>query len=244
MTKVAPAVFLTRVTDNDSFWWLLAAILGALGLLSRLALPGPDLLVAGLGVALAPCVVGYARPTRAWRWGVASVLGAFVVVVVTDLGQAVTAMFLLPVYALLTLPAIGAAYLGVLFRVGLPRRVELRQTNRDSRLWALSFLLGLLAGGIAVTAESLAVAAPAFFLAALVMGALERNRVWRWAIAVGLGLPICTMARVVVDGFRDAASHNLWPIELAFSCAFAMALSFGGAGVGTLVRRGIVRGGQ
>ena len=47
MTKVAPAVFLTRVTDNDSFWWLLAAILGALGLLSRLALPGPDLLVAG-----------------------------------------------------------------------------------------------------------------------------------------------------------------------------------------------------
>ena len=58
---------------------------------------------------------------------------------------------------------------------------------------------------------------------------------------MGLGLPICTMARVVVDGLRDAASHNLWPIELAFSLAFAMALSFGGVGVGTLVRSGLDR---
>ncbi|NWJ39818.1 MAG: hypothetical protein HXX12_02455 [Geothrix sp.] len=59
----------------------------------------------------------------------------------------------------------------------------------------------------------------------------------RGGLVVGAAVPCAVMARVVVDGMKDATSHNLWPFEVVFAAAFGFALAYAAGLLGLLCRR-------
>lgn len=50
-------------------------------------------------------------------------------------------------------------------------------------------------------------------------------------------LPAAVMALVVVDGWEDPSSHNLWPLELVFAFVVGVVPVLGGVLLGLLLRR-------
>ncbi|MGB2959967.1 MAG: hypothetical protein WBD30_13850, partial [Bacteroidota bacterium] len=153
-----------------------------------------------------------------------------------------TELVTVPIYALIAIPAMLGAYVGSYSK----RRVlksKKKLINKETLLpWSLGLVLGLLVSGI----PTLLVADYGFnnllpywsiglFIASLKMGVTFPVRVWRWGMAVGLGLPIAVILRVIVDVSRDSSSHNLFPFEILIALCIAAVCSFLGAYLGTMV---------
>lgn len=95
--------------------------------------------------------------------------------------------------------------------------------------WAIPY--GKVALPNALYGPGLAVVA----ISALVLRAYRVTSFWRTTYMVGGSVPMAVMARVVVDGVRDATSHNLWPFELAIALVVGFACAAAGAAVGSLI---------
>lgn len=71
--------------------------------------------------------------------------------------------------------------------------------------------------------------------AALALRAVGAAAVWEAALATGLSVPACVLARVAVEGMADPSSHNLWPLEVILSLPIGAAAGVAGAVVGGLI---------
>lgn len=70
---------LKQLTYKDGFWWCVSAVLGSIVWIIPNALrfgltEESALLLATISLLLLGAVIGFLRPTRPWRWGIASVL--------------------------------------------------------------------------------------------------------------------------------------------------------------------------
>jgi hypothetical protein len=59
---------------------------------------------------------------------------------------------------------------------------------------------------------------------------------WRVMGIVGSSVPAAVLARVIVDGVRDAGSHNLFPLEIIIALIMGLGCALIGAFIGTIVR--------
>jgi hypothetical protein len=59
----------------------------------------------------------------------------------------------------------------------------------------------------------------------------------RATLAAGSAVPGAVMVRVIVDGFRDPTSHNLWPFEIVLMGGLGYGLAFIAALTGRLLRQ-------
>lgn len=71
------------------------------------------------------------------------------------------------------------------------------------------------------------------FLVAIFISIIRPDRVWRWAIAVGLGLP----AAVILSVMADPEAYQLLPLTIILSVLIAIPPALAGAYFGKLVRR-------
>ena len=124
--------------------------------------------------------------------------------------------------------------------------VTLEPGKRSLGLLSLALLPGFVVGWIWLATgysdfdetgwDGLLAGMAGFFLAALVMGAVEeKHRAWRSAIAVGLWMPIFSCAQLFKYWAIDPTSHNLPPFELAFYSVLAAFAALLGAYAGVIL---------
>jgi hypothetical protein len=77
----------------------------------------------------------------------------------------------------------------------------------------------------------------AFLLIAAGAGGWSALRPGRAVLAVGTAVPVAVVLRVVVGGFRDPTSHNLWPFEVLIMAVPGFALATLGVLAGRRLRR-------
>ncbi len=80
------------------------------------------------------------------------------------------------------------------------------------------------------------------FAAALAARLYSGKSFMRVVMVMGAAVPTVVMMRVVIDGVRDATSHNLWPLEVIIAIFVGGAVALMGALAGSvmlwLLRRG------
>jgi prolipoprotein diacylglyceryltransferase len=70
------------------------------------------------------------------------------------------------------------------------------------------------------------------FAASLVLCFTGKASFVRSFLVVGFAVPAVALARVIVEGFKDPTSHNLWPLELVIALAVGILVAFPGALLG------------
>jgi hypothetical protein len=99
-------------------------------------------------------------------------------------------------------------------------------------IYVLAVLLGLAAGMLEITINDLLVTAIFVMIATMVLGFMRPERAWRWAIIVGIGVPLFRLgAYLALNQNSDRA--QIW--ESALSLVTGMV----GAYAGVLGRRGV-----
>jgi hypothetical protein len=239
---------------TDFFVWVLAALLG----LASMALPGfldlqTPLTIAHMNLFLSGVVVGYFKPHRPWRWGIATVLLFPVTEFVglttaplpsgpaSHLDSLLYLLVKLPIYALQALVALLGAYTASIARLGLPSSCFSTACARSVLHWLLGFALGLVVGSVPLLVAPrhliFLLWMTGLFLSATVLGVTESSRVWRWGIAVSIGLPTSVILQIIFDIVSGRAPHNVFPIEILVALIIALPSAFLGAYFGVLMKR-------
>jgi hypothetical protein len=82
-------------------------------------------------------------------------------------------------------------------------------------------------------------------LAALVAAgailAFTGTRFTKAFLVPGLAVPAAAMARIVVEGFADKTSHNLWPFEIVIALGIGIPVALVGALLGRLLAKALGR---
>lgn len=255
---------LSKLKYNDYVWWSAACLAGAvMWSLPFLLHPeakddGTSVLIATLALLLSGMAFGYFKPQRPWRWALASVLLLPIIELITiaaapkegasSLSLVQSLPYLLvkvPIYALQGLPVLIGAYLGAYVKKRAAKDDSVSVSKRQNRIWWLGFILGFLSGVpyYLATPRVQASTFPAFlfslviiilFLSAMGISFSRPQKVSRWAIAVGVGLPAAVICRIIIDLIQDSSSHNLFPIEIFISLVIAVPSTFAGAYAGLL----------
>jgi hypothetical protein len=192
-------------------------------------------------------VLGYQRPEKPWRWGVASVA----LVPVVGIIFAPTPLWLVVQMAVAMVPgacSMAGAYAGAYLRGRSQVREALAADASHGRMGWAGFGLGLVASyPFELSASNihgaamLGIGCALVFASGLLLGARRPTRVARWAFAIEAGFLFAVIARIIVDTSRDPTSHNLFPIEILFALVLTAPLAFVGAYLGLLVRRFVKR---
>lgn len=239
----------SHITRNDYVWWILAALLGLLahllpGLSDLGSTTGLTHIIANPFLLISAAIIGYLNPMRVWRWGIASVVLVPVwelIQIAPNSGVAESIPYLIvkiPIYAIMSVPAFAGAYLGALLKRGDILHRLRQGAAGDARVVAMSFCLGAFVSWIPLfmTQEDMPFKLwmLGLFLVAFLIGAWRSKNAWRWAVAVGLGLPTVVYIRVLTDA---TSTHNLWPFEVWFAIIFPAPSAFGGVYAGVFVAR-------
>jgi hypothetical protein len=150
----------------------------------------------------------------------------------------------IPIYALIALQTAFGAYIGSFIkRKGGNKEI----TPKNSKIilpWLLGLFLGILVSAIPmlfISDYNLPNLAPywigGLFIVSILMGIIFPFPEWRWAIAVGIGLPIIVIFKIIVDSLFDSnISHNLFPFEIIISLFIAAFSSLPGVYLGVLIK--------
>ena len=110
--------------------------------------------------------------------------------------------------------------------------------------WILGVVFGLFVSTIPIVFTpiyELILLAPywmvGLFTASIIMGIIFQTPEWRWAIAVGIGLPITIIFKIISDSIFSIMDHNLFPIEIIISLFIAVISSFPGVYLGVLIKK-------
>lgn len=120
--------------------------------------------------------------------------------------------------------------------------------NRNRSLWMfIAFVAAFLAVGIPywqipyskVNLPSTLLGASLWVVAAgaLLLRWHEAATLWRVTGVMMASVPMAVFARVVVEGFKDPTSHNLWPFEIIIALALGFCWALGGSVVGSVLAK-------
>jgi hypothetical protein len=75
----------------------------------------------------------------------------------------------------------------------------------------------------------------AIAVVALMARAFGLARFWKVWLLVAAAVPAAVLVKIVVDATADAATHNLWPLEIAIAIALGLGCSLAGSLLGSLL---------
>ena len=119
---------------------------------------------------------------------------------------------------------------------------SLLEHGRNLLIWLVGAALGTLVGATPLLLEkrgadpfdhltSYLIWLAGMFLLTMFISIIRPDRVWRWAIAVELGLP----AAVILSVMADPEAYQLLPLTIILSVLIAIPTAFGGAYLGKAV---------
>lgn len=74
----------------------------------------------------------------------------------------------------------------------------------------------------------------AVFVVAMMVRAFGVARFWIAWLVVASAVPAVVLARIMLDTSTDAASHNLWPMEMVIAAGIGLLTALAGALLGSL----------
>ncbi len=75
----------------------------------------------------------------------------------------------------------------------------------------------------------------AIAVVALMARAFGLARFWKVWLLIAAAVPAAVLVRIVVETAADAATHNLWPLEIAIAAALGLGCSLAGSLLGSLL---------
>ena len=75
----------------------------------------------------------------------------------------------------------------------------------------------------------------AIAVVALMARAFGLARFWKVWLLIAAAVPAAVLVRIVVETSADAATHNLWPLEIAIAAALGLGCSLVGSLLGSLL---------
>lgn len=75
----------------------------------------------------------------------------------------------------------------------------------------------------------------AIAVVALMARAFGLARFWKVWLLIAAAVPAAVLVRIIVDTTADAATHNLWPLEIAIAIALGLGCSLVGSLLGSLL---------
>ncbi len=233
---------LEEIHNRKILWWFLAFVSTATGTIVPFMLTDQVGTIAwSLGIVAAGAVLGLLDSRRPWVFP--AMLAAGYTLAGSLIGGMETAADLiirLQLGATLAIPAAIGSYAGAVVRKIVRGRLQLSgpETPRIARMIAI--VIGTLASIVFVKLpgqNGVVFATLMLLVSALVLGYMYSDRLWRWVIMLGYGIPLAALLRTILELYYYPEANGLFPIELSLAVILAVLPTLLGSMVGRALHR-------
>lgn len=233
---------LEEVRNRKILWWFLAFVSTAAGTIIPFMLTDQAGTIAwSLGIVAVGAVLGLLDSRKPWVFP--AMLATGYTLAGTLIGGMETATDLiirLQLGATLAIPAAIGSYAGAVVRKIVRGRLQLSgpETPRIARMIAI--VIGTLASIVFVKLpgqNGVVFATLMLLVSALVLGYMYSDRLWRWVIMLGYGIPLAALLRTILELYYYPEANGLFPIELSLAVILAVLPTLLGTMVGRALHR-------
>ncbi len=233
---------LEEIRNRKILWWFLAFVSAAAGTIVPFMLTDQAGTIAwSLGIVAAGAVLGLLDSRRPWVFP--AMLAAGYTLAGSLLGgmdSATDLIIRLQLGATLAIPAAIGSYAGAVVRKIARGRLQLSgpETPRIARMIAI--VIGMLASIVFVKLpgqNGIVFATLMLLVAALVLGYMYSDRLWRWVVMLGFGIPLAALLRTILELYYYPESNGLFPIELSLAVILAVLPTLLGTMIGRALHR-------
>ena len=233
---------LEEVRNRKILWWFLAFVSTAAGTIIPFMLTDQAGTIAwSLGIVAVGAVLGLLDSRKPWVFP--AMLAAGYTLAGSLIGGMETATDLiirLQLGATLAIPAAIGSYAGAVVRKIVRGRLQLSgpETPRIARMIAI--VIGTLASIVFVKLpgqNGVVFATLMLLVSALVLGYMYSDRLWRWVIMLGYGIPLAALLRTILELYYYPEANGLFPIELSLAVILAVLPTLLGTMVGRALHR-------
>ncbi|MCB9366820.1 MAG: hypothetical protein H6508_06555 [Calditrichaeota bacterium] len=223
-------------------WWFLAMVCTIGGVAAPFMLTDQAGTIAwAMAIVLAGAVLGLLNSQRPWLYPVMLALGYALVGLLLGGFESWKALLIrLQLGATLAIPAAIGSYAGAVIRKLVRGRMQWTgaETPRAAR-WAAT-AMGMCSAVIFVKLpgqNGLILSCALLLLSALYLGYHYSDRLWRWVVLLGFGIPLVALMRTALELYYYPEANGLFPIELSLAVAVAVFPSLLGSMVGRALHR-------
>lgn len=229
-----------EIRNRKILWWFLAMVSTVIGTVIPFMLTDQAGTIAwSLGIVASGVVLGLLDSRHPWVFP--AMLTAGYTLAGSMLGGVeLVSDFLLRLQlgATLAIPAAIGSYAGAVGRKLLRGRLHVSgpETPRIARLLALT--IGSIASIIFIKMpgqNGVMFSSMVLLVSALTLGYLYSDRLWRWVIMLGYGIPLAALLRTILELYYYPEANGLFPIELSLALTLAVLPTL----VGTMVGRAL-----
>jgi hypothetical protein len=230
------------IRNRKILWWFLALISTAAGVIVPFMLTDQaGTILWTLSIVASGAILGLLDSRKPWIFPVMLAVGYSIAGTLLG-GWASFEELLMRVQlgATLAIPAAIGSYGGAVARKLARGRLQIhgKDTPRSARMVALA--VGTIASIIFVKLPGQTGVALSFSLllvAALVLGYMYSDRLWRWVMLLGYGIPLAALLRTILELYYYPEANGLFPIELSLAMALAVLPTL----IGTMAGRALHR---
>lgn len=233
---------LEEIRNRRILWWFLAIVATCAGTVIPFMLTDQAGTIAwSLSIVVSGVILGLLDSRRPWVFPVLLALGyaaaGTLIGGISSVGEVITRFQL---GATLAIPAAIGSYAGAVVRKLARGRLQLSgpETPRSARWIALT--VGTIASIIFVKMPGQYGILWSFTLllsSAIALGYLYSDRLWRWVMMLGYGIPLAALLRTILELYYYPEANGLFPIELSLALSLAVLPTL----VGTMVGRALHR---
>jgi len=231
-----------EIRNRRILWWFLAIISTAVGTIVPFMLEDQaGTILWSLSVVSCGAILGLLDSKRPWIFPLMLASGYTLAgSLIGSLGSFSDLLMRLQLGATLAIPAAIGSYAGAVARKLVRGRLRTSGpvTPRSARLIALS--IGSISSIVFVKMPGqtgVVIAFTILLVSALILGYLYSDRLWRWVILLGFGIPLVALLRTSLELYYYPETNGLFPIELSL----ALILSVLPTLLGTMVGRALHR---
>lgn len=216
-----------EVRQRRILWWFLAIACSIAGVIAPFMLADQAGTVAwAIGLSVSGLLLGLLNSRAPWRFPVMLALGYTLVgLLLGGFDSWKSMMIRLQLGATLAIPAAIGSYAGAVIRKLARGRLHWSgmETPRVARIAALA--LGASSAVIFIKIPGkggLLLASALLLVSAAYLGYHYSDRLWRWVILLGYGIPAAALLRTVLELYHYPEANGLFPIELSLAVAIAV----------------------
>ena len=233
---------LEEIRNRKILWWFLAIVCTAAGTVIPFMLTDQAGTIAwSLGIVAAGAMLGLLNSNRPWVFP--AMLAAGYTLTGSLIGGVETGSDLiirLQLGATLAIPAAIGSYAGAVVRKLARGRMQIYGSGTPRIARMIAIVIGTLASIVFVKLpgqNGVVFATLMLLVSALVLGYMYSDRLWRWVIMLGYGIPLAALLRTILELYYYPEANGLFPIELSLAVILAVLPTLLGSMVGRALHR-------
>ncbi|MCB1059091.1 MAG: hypothetical protein KDB65_02560 [Calditrichaeota bacterium] len=231
-----------EIRNRKILWWFLALVSTAAGVVVPFMLTDQaGTIMWTLSIVASGMILGLLDSRKPWVFPVLLALGYSAAgTLLGGFGNLPDLLVRLQLGATLAIPAAIGSYAGAVLRKLARGRLQVhgKETPRSARWIALA--IGSISSIIFVKIPGQVGIFYSFTLllgAALILGYMYSDRLWRWVMLLGYGIPLAALMRTILELYYYPEANGLFPIELSLAMALAVLPTLLGTMAGRALHR-------